>query len=59
MGQHGMVSPPASSQQQLGSVAMPRLSVPLDQLPNPANPSSAAVTLVKPVPQQASPVRVS
>ncbi len=59
MNQHGMVSPPVTSQQQLGSVgSMPRLPVPLDQLSNSSHHNSAAVALVKPVPQQASPIRV-
>ena len=63
IGQHGMISPPATSpQQQFGTVgSLPRLPMaPLDHLTNhmPHHNSSAAVALVKPVPQQASPVGV-
>lgn len=60
IGQHGMVSPPATShQQQFGSVgSLPRLPMALDQLSNHAHHNSAGVTLVKPIPQQPSPVGV-
>jgi len=63
MNQHGLMSPPVTSQQQqqqLGSAStIPRVPMPLEQLQNPTHHNSTgAVALVKPVPQQASPVRV-
>ena len=60
IGQHGMMSPPATSQQQqqFGSVGSMRLPMTMDQLSNTAHLNSAGVALVKPVPQQSSPVGV-
>ena len=63
IGQHALVNPPVTTPpQQLGHPSaagiVPRLPIGVDQLPSPVHPNPGG-SLVRPVPQQASPVRVS
>lgn len=63
IGQHALVTPPVTTPPQQiphpGTVgALTRLPIGVEQLASPVHPNSG-VPLVRPVPQQASPVRVS
>ena len=58
IGQHALVAPPVSTQLTHPGSTVTRMPLEVEQLSNSSHPNSG-VALVRPVPQQASPVRVS